>query len=98
MLTNRSAVWISPRDIGWCDPLPTDCRQVVLGRPTGDRAPLSNVDRQIVLMRFREQLAHGWHADTLQGVAHGGLEQFGGVTGEYDADVGTNIQRPMTAR
>ena len=84
-----------PSDIGWCDPLSADRRQVLVGRLTGDRTSLSNVDRQVVLLRLGEQVAHGWHADALQAFAHGGLEKFGGVSGKYDADVVTDFQRAV---
>ena len=63
-----------PRNIRWCDPLPSDRRQVLVGRLTGDRTSLSNVDGQVVLLRLGEQVADGWHADALQAVAHAGLE------------------------
>ena len=66
-----------PSNIGWSDPLSADRRQVFVGRLTGDRTSLSNVDRQVVLLSLGEQVAHGWHADALQAVAHVGLEQFG---------------------
>ena len=62
-----------PSDIGWCDPLAADRHQVFVGRVTGNRTAPSNVDRHVVLLRLREQLAHGWHADTLQAVVDGGL-------------------------
>ena len=81
-----------PSDIGWCDPLPADRRQIFIGRLTGDRTALSNVDGQVVLQRLGEQVAHGWHADPLQAFAHAGLEQFGCVSGKYDTDVVTNFQ------
>ena len=84
-----------PSNIRWCDPLPADRQQVLVGRLTGDRTPLSNVDRHVVLLRLGEQLAHGWHADTLQAVADSGLEQFGCVPGKYHADVVTDFQRPV---
>jgi hypothetical protein len=80
-----------PSNIRWCHPLSADRRQVLVGRLTGDRTPLSNVDRHVVLLRLDEQLAHGRHADTLQAVTHGGLEQFGGVPGKYQADVVTDF-------
>lgn len=82
-------------DIGWCDPLSADRHQVFVGRLTGDRASLSNVDGQVVLPRLGEQVADGWHTDALQAVAYDGLEQFGGVPGKYDTDVVTDFQRPV---
>ena len=82
-------------DIGWCDPLPADGRQVFVSRLTGDGACLSNVDGHFVLPRLREQVADRWYPDTFQVLADIGLEQFGRVASEYDADVVTDFQRPI---
>jgi hypothetical protein len=57
-------------DIGGCDPLPADGRQVLVGRLTGDGTCLSDVDRHFVLTRLGKQVADRWHADAFQGVAH----------------------------
>lgn len=84
-----------PSDIGWCDPLPADRGQVFVGRLTGDRTSLSNIDGQVVLPRFGEQVADRWHPDALQAVAHAVLEQFGCIACKYDADVVTDFQRAV---
>src|SRR5918994_1083055 len=84
-----------PSHIGRSDPPPADRRQVGLGRLTGDGTSLSNVDRDVVLSRLGEQVADGWHADALQRVPHAGLEQFRRVTGENDADLMTDLERPV---
>jgi Glyoxalase-like domain len=84
-----------PSDIGRCDPLPADRRQVFVGRLTGDRTRLSDVDGQVVLPRLGEQLASWWHTDADKAVAHARLEQFGCVAGEHDTDIVTDLQRPV---
>jgi hypothetical protein len=63
-----------PRDIGWRDPPSADRHQVFVGRLTGDRTSLSNVDGHVVLPCLGEQVADGRHADALHAVAHAGLE------------------------
>ena len=57
--------------IGWGDPLAADAYELVLGRPPGDGATLSDVDRNRVLPGLAHQLSgrrqpHAFHS--LEGV------------------------------
>ena len=45
-------------DIWWGHPLSADGGEIVIGRPTGDRAALSDVDRHLVITGLRHQLAY----------------------------------------
>ena len=75
-----------PGDVGWRHPLPAQCGQVVFGRPTGDGAALSDVDRDLMLADLGEQLAGRWQAEALELLTGVGLHELGGVPGEHDAD------------
>ena len=79
-----------PSDIGWSDPLPADRCQVVVGRLTGDRTPLSNVDRQVVLCALASSSRTGG-TPTPSRLSPAGLEQFGCVSGKYYTDVVTDL-------
>jgi deazaflavin-dependent oxidoreductase (nitroreductase family) len=50
------------------DPRPIDLRQVFVGRPTGDGATSSDLDRNRVIPQLREELTNRRHADTLHAV------------------------------
>jgi len=67
-------------DVGWADPLRAELGQVVVGRPTGGRATLSDVDRQRVLAGLGEQVPQRWHSETLDRIASLSVEQFGGIS------------------
>jgi hypothetical protein len=67
--------------------LTADGGQIVVGRLTGDRARLSNVDGYLVLPHLGEEVSGGWHTETFQAIADVALEQFGGVSDEHHADV-----------
>src|SRR4029077_9302129 len=84
-----------PRDVGWRDPLPDDAGEVVVGCPTGNRASLSDIDGNVVLTRFGEQLAGGREPDPFDAVAHALLHHFGRVAGEDNADGVTDLDRSV---
>ena len=60
-----------PCNLRRCDPTRLQPLQVFVGRPTGDRAALSDVDGNFVVAKLLEQLAHRRNADT--------FDPFGGL-------------------
>lgn len=79
-------------DIRWSHPLASERRQVIVSRPTGDSASLSDVHRHFVLPGLGEQVAKRWHAKALDSFANVGLHQLRGVSGQYEADCVTHFQ------
>ena len=73
-------------DVGWSHPLAAHRHQVIISRPTGNRAALSNVDRDFVLAGLGEQVAHRWDAESFKSLADVGLEQLCRVSGEHNAN------------
>jgi hypothetical protein len=55
-----------PGYVGWCYPLTTELRQIIISHPTGDSASPSNMKRDPVLTRLAEQLASRRQADALE--------------------------------
>jgi hypothetical protein len=85
-------VFDEPSDIRWSHPLAAEELQVVVGRPTGNRAPLSNVDRHLLLPRLREEVPPGWQANALHLLTDCRLDQFGRVSSENNSDRMTHLE------
>jgi hypothetical protein len=68
----------------WCEGIRKG-REVVFGRPTGDRAALSNVDVDAVRLGLGDEVAQWRDTDALERLAHVGLDDLGGIAGEHDA-------------
>jgi hypothetical protein len=79
-------------DVRWAHPLAAEHREVLVGRPTGDGASLSDVDRYVVLPGFGEKVPDRWDANALEAFADLDLQEFGRVTGEHEADGVTDIE------
>jgi hypothetical protein len=45
------------RELGWCDPPRLHPLEVFVGRPTGDRASLSDVNRNVVVEELLQEIA-----------------------------------------
>jgi hypothetical protein len=59
------------REFRWREPARLDPLEILVGRPPGDGASLSDVDRHLVLAELSKEVAHGRNADTFD--ALGGL-------------------------
>ena len=79
-------------DVRWADPLSAERPEILVGRPTGDRASLSDVHRHFVLPNLGEQVAHRRDADTLETFADVSLQQLGGVAGQHHPNGVTDLQ------
>ena len=55
-----------PCDLGRAHPVPVDFGQVLVGRPTGDGAALSDEDGDLMFAQLGQQLARRRHPETLQ--------------------------------
>src|SRR5438874_13232321 len=84
-----------PGHIGWGDPPAGHDGQVVVGRPTGDRAALSDVDRDLMLAGLGEQVPHRRYPDPFDRFADLRLDQFGGVAGQHDTDAVPGLHRAV---
>jgi hypothetical protein len=71
-------------ELGRRHPVRVQPRDVFVGRPTGDRAALSDVDGNLVVEKLLEQLAQRRHADALDAFGRRPRGQLGGVAGEGD--------------
>jgi hypothetical protein len=70
-LTTRSYSFNHSREFRRREPAGLDPLEIVVGRPPGDGASLSDVDRHLVLAEFAEEVARGRDAhafDTLGGL------------------------------
>ena len=81
-----------PSDIRWSHPLTAEAIQVVVGRPTGHRASLSDVDGHVVLPGLGDQFAHWGHTNALQVITDVCLRQLRCVSGQHNADSVTDLQ------
>src|SRR5919199_3500623 len=89
----------SPRRAG--RPTSPDPRQTLLRRPTGDRAALSDVDGDPVLLGFAEQLAQGGHAHPFSALGvlpdhqfrRVAREDHGHILADLEGAVGRDVQR-----
>jgi hypothetical protein len=79
-------------DVRWADPLSAERPKILLGRPTGNRASLSDIHRYFVLPSLGEQVAHRWEANALESFADIDLQQLRRVAGQHHADCVTNFQ------
>lgn len=69
-------------DVRWAHPLATEHPEVLVSRPTGDGASLSDVDRYVVLPGFSEKVPDRRDANALEAFADIDLQELGRVTGE----------------
>ena len=58
-----AATWASGTSVAVAT---TSLGQVIVGHPTGDPAALSDVNWDLVVAHFGEELLEGWHADALR--------------------------------
>src|SRR6266540_673075 len=65
--------------------------EVLVGRPTGDRAALSDVDRDLVVEQLLEELARGRDAHALDPFGRVARHELGRVTGENDGTLLTDL-------
>src|SRR5215212_2001230 len=89
--------------VRWRGPPAVDRGQALLvfGSPTGHRAPLSDVDGNLVIPQLAEQLSGRGYAHTLHALRVVADHQFGSVPGEHHGDllpelegaVGREVQR-----
>jgi len=73
-----------PRQVGRRDPAAAEPGQVLVGRPTGDRAALSDVDRDLVVEQLPEEVARGRDTDALNAVGGLSRDELGRVAREHD--------------
>jgi hypothetical protein len=78
-----------------CDPLTPDSGQVVIGRPPGDGATLSDEDRHGVLLQLGEQLARRWHTYPLHRLTGAGVDQLRRIPGQQQGCGLTDFNRPV---
>ena len=64
--------------------MPSELLQILISRPTGDRATLSDEDRDLVLADLGEQLPSRRDADSLDCLPGAGAHELGGVAGEEE--------------
>jgi hypothetical protein len=81
--------------VGWGHPASVDLREVLVGRPTGDGASLSDVDRDGVIPQLRDQLAHGRHTDALHLLEVVAEQHLGRVAGEEHSGVVADFDRTV---
>ena len=81
-----------PSHIRWSHPLTAEAIQVVIGRPTGHRASLSDVDGDLVLPRLGEQVADRWHTKALQSLPDVRLGQLRCVSSKHESDGVTHLK------
>jgi hypothetical protein len=79
-------------DVGRRDPSTAQPAQVGVGRPTGDGATLSDVDRDLVVAELREQLAERRDADTLDAVRRLLGEKLSRVAPEHDGHIVSDLE------
>ena len=82
-------------DVSWGDPRPVDLLQVVVVRPTGDGAGLSDVDRNVVLAELGKELA-GWrHSDAFQPLCRVVEQELCRVAAEDDRHLVSKLDRAV---
>ena len=68
-------------------PAPIDLRQMLVGRPTGDPATLSDVNGNRVVPELGHQLPHRRHADALHLIEVIPEQYLGSVANKYECAV-----------
>lgn len=76
-------------------PAPTELREILVGRPTGDGASLSDVNRNGVVPELCNQLAHRWHADAVDLIEVVAQKHLGSVTRKDHRDVVAHFDRTV---
>src|SRR5207247_8027364 len=69
-------------ELGWRDPARLHPRKVFVGRPTGDCAALSDVDRNLVVEELLEKIARGGDPNALNAFGRLLHNQFRCVAGQ----------------
>ena len=72
-----------PRELGRREPARPDPLEILVGRPTGDGAALSDEDGHLVFDELREKLSQGRDADALEVLRRLPRRQLGRVAGEH---------------
>jgi hypothetical protein len=73
-----------PGNIRRCDPAAAQLLKVLVGRPTGDGAPLSDEHWDFVIAQLRQQLTHRRKTSSFELVGVVTEQKLGRVTGEDD--------------
>src|SRR5688572_17564548 len=82
-------------DVGRADPLAADAGELLLGRPRGDGATLSDIHGHHVGSGLAEQLAQRWQAGPLRRFEQLGLQELRRVAGEHDSDLVAPFDRAV---
>ena len=82
-------------ELGRRQPVRVQPAQVIVGRPTGDGAAFSDVNRNRVIDELCEQLSGGRHADTLDSIRCCVEDELGPVAGERNRAVLLRLDGPV---
>jgi hypothetical protein len=69
--------------------------QGLVGRPPGNRARLSDIDRDFVIPELGEEIPNRWDPDALHFLGVVPNHDLGRIAGQDDADVVTDLDRPV---
>ena len=84
-----------PGDIGRRRPRSTHTGQVIVGRPTGDRATLSDEDRDSMLQELRQQLPYRRDTHTFEPVRRLLGQQLSRVADKHNRRLVADLDRPV---
>ncbi len=77
------------------DPLAAHAGELILGRPPGDGAALSDVDRNGVFTGLAQEFPRWWHPDAFHPLDHVGKNELGGVAREDHPDLVADLDRAV---
>ena len=77
------------------DPLAAQAYELLLGRPTGDSATLSDVNRNLVFAGLAQQFPRWRYPDAFHFIEYLRQQELGGVTGQHQPDLVADLDRAV---